>query len=126
MKKIISFGLVLGFLPSFVFASPADGTWVFSVLGLIGSVLAVVVPILITLAVIWFVWGVIQYMTAKEDDQKKAGKSKIINGLIGMFVIVSFWGIIYLARGVLGVGGGNIDQADIPCIPSDFVTCPAV
>lgn len=111
MKKIISLGIVIGVTPIFAFAASA-----FSILAVVNQILAVIIPILVTLAVIYFIWGVIQYMISKEEDQKKAARSKIMNGLIALFVIVAFWGIIRVITNTFGVGPEQLNPNAIPCI----------
>ena len=112
MKKIISFGIILGGLPSFAFAY-ADA---YSILSVIGNLLGYVIPVLITLAVVYFIWGVIQYTVSTDEEAKKGARSKIIQGLIGLFVMVSFWGILALVTNTFGVGPGV--TPDLPCIPN--------
>lgn len=54
-----------------------------------------ILPFLVTLAVVGFIWGVIQYFLNPDNEEKrKAGKSFIIWGLIALFVIVSVWGLV--------------------------------
>ena len=118
MKKIISFGVVLGSAPLFAFAADA-----FSVLTVINKILAFVIPILITLAVVYFIWGVIQFTVSTDEEAKKGARGKIINGLIGLFVIVAFWGIIRLVTNTFGVGSEQLNVDAIPCIPGPGVVC---
>jgi len=113
MKKVISLGVVLGLLPMFAFAADA-----FSILATTNQIMAIVIPILITLAVIYFIWGVIEYTVSGDEEKKKNARSKIISGLIGLFVIVAFWGIIRLITNTFGVGPEQLNQNAIPCIPN--------
>ncbi len=113
MKKIISFGLVLGSVPFFVSAADQIGFILEKLIGYLNYI----VPALITIAVVWFIWGVISYMTASDEEQKKLGRAKIINGLIGLFVIVAFWGIIAVVKNTFGIG--RVTGEDIvPCVPT--------
>lgn len=112
MKKIFSLGVVLG-LPMFAFAANA-----FSILNTLSSILAYIIPILITLAVVYFIWGVIQYTVSTDEEAKKGARSKIIQGLIGLFVIVAFWGIIRVITNTLNVGPTQIQENEIPCVPN--------
>jgi len=118
MKKIISFGVVLGSMPIMAFAADA-----FSVITVINKILATLIPVLITLAVVYFIWGVIQYTVSTDEEAKKGARGKIINGLIGLFVIVAFWGIIRLVTNTFGVGAEQINSSAIPCIPGPGVVC---
>ena len=116
MKKIISLGVVFGSMP--MLAVAADGVNAFSILGNIARLLGYAIPVLITLAVVYFIWGVIQFTLSSDEEAKKNARSKIINGLIGLFVIVAFWGILSLITNTFGVGPEQLRQEDIPCIPN--------
>lgn len=114
MKKIISLGLVFGSAPFFALA--AGGT-VDSILQQLVGYLNYIVPALITLAVVYFIWGVITFMTSSDEEAKKAGRTKIINGLIGLFVIVAFWGIIAVVKRTFDIGN-TTGQSITPCVPT--------
>lgn len=113
MKKIVSFGVILGALPMLTLAADA-----FSIVGTIANLLQFIIPVLITLAVVYFIWGVIQYTVSQDEEAKKKARGKIIAGLIGLFVIVAFWGIIALITNTFGVGPEQLDPNAIPCIPN--------
>ena len=120
MKKIISLSAVgLSVAPLFAFAAN-----IFSVLTTINQILATVVPILITLAVVYFIWGVIQYTISTDEEAKKGARKKIIQGLIGLFLIVSFWGIIKIVSSTFGADKTvQLQGGAIPCIPGPGVYC---
>jgi hypothetical protein len=119
MKKITKFAIAgLSSLPFIAFAADA-----FSVLTVVNKILATVIPVLITLAVVYFIWGVIQYTVSTDEEAKKGARSKIIQGLIGLFVIVAFWGIIRLVTNTFGVGSEQLNSSAIPCIPGPGVVC---
>ena len=53
------------------------------------------VILLIALAVVFFLYGILKYITAGDDEEKRTKmKNTIIYGIIGLFVMVSFWGIV--------------------------------
>lgn len=118
MKKIIALGAVIGSVPLFAFAANA-----FSILTTVNQILNTIIPILISLAVVYFIWGVIQYTVSSDEEAKKNARGKIINGLIGLFVIVAFWGIIRLITNTFGVGPEQLNSGVIPCIPGPGVVC---
>jgi uncharacterized membrane protein len=62
------------------------------------------VPIILSLAVIYFLWGVTNYVRAATEPQKREeGRQMIIYGLIAIFVMVSMWALlISLCRRSLG------------------------
>lgn len=73
--------------------------------------------ILIAVAIVVFFWGVITYVIAGADEEKRAtGRSLMIYGVIGIFVMVALWGLVYLLGSILGVtvGGGVGTLIQIP------------
>lgn len=67
-----------------------------------------IIPILFFIATIVFFWGVIIYITSGGDEEKrKEGRSFIIYGLIGLFVMVAVWGIVNVLVGFFFPGGAG-------------------
>ena len=114
MKKIISFGVVLGAVaPMLAFAVDGQSGTFGYIINLIGTWVGMIVPILIALAIAYFIWGVISFITSSDEEAKKKGRTKIINGLIGLFVIMAFWGVIALVKDTFGIQGGTNTGNDI-------------
>ena len=69
-----------------------------------------IVPLFMVIAVAVFLWGIVKYITAAGDEEKaKSARGYIIYGLIGVFVMVAFWGIIQVVASTFGVGiGGTV------------------
>lgn len=121
MKKIVSIGAVLTAFPVVALAASADA---FTILTTINRLVNIIVPILIAVAVVFFIIGVLQYIMGSAEEAKKSGRAKMVNGLIGLFVIIAFWGIIALITTTFGVGPTQITEEQIPCVPGPGVICP--
>ncbi len=107
MKKI--FLSLVSFMPVVTFAVGLEG-----ILDRIGDLLNKALPILISFAVVYFAWKVIQY-TIADGDKKDEAKWGIIYGVIGLFVIVAVWGLVMFVSESLGVDvGGTIDLPTLP------------
>lgn len=89
----------------------------------IGLLVNSVIPIVISIGVLYFIWGVIHYAIARDEEAKAEGRSAMINGLIALLVIVSIWGIVNFMKRFLGVDL-NDNTIAVPCIPSPGVDCP--
>ncbi|KKS57873.1 MAG: hypothetical protein UV23_C0021G0006 [Candidatus Nomurabacteria bacterium GW2011_GWF1_42_40] len=89
------------------FLASAQGFGLTDVVYRISTLFRAILPVLISLGVIYFVWGVVQYFIAGGEEAKKAGKDRIIYGIIGLTVIVSLWGIVYLVVATFGLGGSS-------------------
>jgi len=62
-----------------------------------------IIPLLFSLAFVMFMWGVIQFVINTSDTAKKEdGRKYMIWGIIGIFVMVSVWGIVKLLTGTFG------------------------
>ena len=72
----------------------------------INDLLSAILPILISIGVILFVWGVVQYVIAGGEEAKKKGKDRIIYGILGMVVILSLWGIVTMITGYFDTSAG--------------------
>lgn len=63
-----------------------------------------VIPILIGLGIIAFLFGILKFIFNAGDEGKRAdGKWVIIYSLIGIFVMVSVWGLVAALQNVFGI-----------------------
>lgn len=74
---------------------------------IVGCVLSNIIFILIGFSVILFLWGVLKYVAA-EGDERQAGKDFMIWGIVGLFVILSIWGLVAILQNTFHLGG-NFD-----------------
>lgn len=82
----------------------------------IGDILNIIVPILIALGVVYFIWGVITYVISSDEEAKQAGRDRIIFGIIGLAVIIGLWGLVKILTNTFGVNnaGQNITYPTTP------------
>src|SRR3989338_4129162 len=68
--------------------------------------ISMLVPVIIGLTLIIFLWGLARFIWAGGDEEKiKSGKSLMFWGIVGLFVMVSVWGIINILYGSFFSGG---------------------
>ncbi len=73
------------------------------------------IPVLIALALVVFFWGLVKYI---RSGKAAGAKDVMIAGLVGLFVMVSVWGIIRIAQNTLLGGTGSIQTpGGIPQVP---------
>jgi hypothetical protein len=116
MKKKLGMlsGFVLGFMPLLALAQTTGGGCdSFTNPGTIeyiicraGDILNILIPILIILGVVYFVWGVITYVISDDEEAKQKGKMRMIYGIIGLVVIVAMWGLVGIVTRTFGLQGG--------------------
>ncbi len=94
MKKILSFIICL--LPGFAFAEnavPQTANQIFT--GFSVGNLQGMIPVLILVGVVTFIAGILQFLNAGDDAEKRSSGRKImIYGIIVLFVMVSIWGFV--------------------------------
>jgi uncharacterized membrane protein len=92
-------------IPLFVAVAYAQGiTQVDSILeSIINNLIRPGITLLTALAVVYFVYGVFEFVknSASEDGVRTGGRH-IIWGIIGLFIMVSAWGIIGLICNTVG------------------------
>ena len=86
---------------------PAEGTEntkADSVLCRVLSTLSIVFALVLVLAVLYFVWGVVQYVTAGGDEEKSAaGKKTMMFGIIALVVIAAVAGIMSIITNYMDI-----------------------
>ena len=68
------------------------------------SIIKIIIPVLILGAVAYFIWGIIQFVIAGDAEEKSAGRTMMINGIIGFAVILGLWGLVNILLSTFGVG----------------------
>lgn len=76
------------------------------VINSMSAVFSAIIPILMGLATIAFLWGVIGYIFAGDDEEKrKTFKAYIYWSIIGLFAMVAVWGLVRVLVLTFGLGG---------------------
>lgn len=68
----------------------------------IGHILNLIIPVLIALGVVYFIWGIVQYVINSGEEAKAKGKTHMIYGIIGLVVIVGMWGLVGIVMNTFG------------------------
>lgn len=120
-KKLISLGVVALGMPFLAFAQQSQGCdsiqpgTIQSIICKIGNILDTLIPILVVLGVVYFVWGVVQYVISSEEEAKQKGKMRMIYGIIGLVVIVAMWGLVGIVTRTFDLNGSA--NVSIPTVP---------
>ena len=86
----------------------------------VNTLVNALIPIVMALALLLFIWGVIQYfiLGSEDEDKREAGRSYMLYAIIGLVAIVAVWGIVNLVVQILGVGYGTApSQPGVPRAP---------
>lgn len=125
-KLIVLSGFVLSLAPVVALAASTSGgvscysgvqvTDITTLLCKISQLLNSVIPVLIALGVVYFVWGVVSYVISGDEEAKKKGRSRIIYGIIGLAVIISMWGLVGILTRTFGLENSNSGVINLPTI----------
>ncbi len=112
MKKIAGISAVL-LTPVITFAQGADA---FSILRIVDLFIKKLIPVLITAALAFFIYGVVRYVIATEPDAKEDYKKIIVRGIIGLFIILSVWGLVGVIQRTFGIGNTDVTRENLPTV----------
>ena len=94
--------VTLFFTPLIIYAQ--NFTYIYTFLDSVATVLFLLLPVLVGLALVMFVWGLVVFIAQSGNDQaREVGKQRMIWGLVALFIIVSVWGIVLLLQELFGV-----------------------
>ena len=107
IKKLIPFGLLA--LP---FAAGAVES-INDLFNVTEDIINKLAPLLIAIAVIILLIGIINYIRAGDDEEKRTkGKNEMLYGIIGLFVMVSIWGLVAILSGTFNLSTDIPDTVD--------------
>ncbi len=130
MKKLL---IVLGamILPATTFAAGVyhGSSGLYGFISWINGLFYPIYLLIISISVITIVFYVFKYAVAGGEDDKSKAKTHIIWGVIGLFVMVSIWGLVSILRHTFDLGNGStpFSQDAFPSSPqqsSDQVMFP--
>jgi hypothetical protein len=95
----------------FVFPLVASAQNAQSILNTFASLVNQLIPLALAVALLVFFWGLIQYIwksPSSEGHQK--GVQTMVAGIVGLFFMVSVWGIVSILNRTFGVSSGGSQQ----------------
>lgn len=78
------------------------------ILGIVGQLVGTATPIVVALALVYFFWGLGNFILgSSESEKRKEAIAIMIYGIIALFVMVSIWGIVNVLQTTFNVQGGS-------------------
>ncbi len=108
-KTLFKFGAIAALVaPSIAGAQSIGG--ILGLLAQLNDLINRLIPFVIALTVLWFLWGIFRLILAGGDSEaRKEATGYIVWGVIALFVMVSVWGLVnILVRSV------NLDNTAPP------------
>ena len=86
---------LMAVLPTIVSAQSGGVAYDFaSLVGLFISMIKTVVPLIVGLTLLYFIWGIFQLVRSNSEDARKEAVGLITYGIVALFVMVSVWGLV--------------------------------
>lgn len=92
-----------------------------SILFKIKVLLNSIIPILIGIGLVYFIWGVVRYVIADGEEAKDKGKDTMLYGVIGFAVIAGIWGLVNIVVETFNLDTAAPDLA--PLVVGGEATC---
>ena len=80
----------------------------------IGRFISTLLPIVVALALLYFFWGLAQFILngSGDDKARTEGKNRMIWGVVALFVMVSVWGLVGFIQNTFGIS--NTQSVNVP------------
>ena len=105
-KQLLQIGGCAGGLFLLPLITLAQTTF-FTILGAILVAINRLVPLVMTLAIFVFLWGLAKYIFQTDTvEGKESARNIMVWGIIAIFVMVSLWGLVNLLEVLTGVNTG--------------------
>ena len=90
----------------------ASAAGILDTIVVVNRIVRAIVPLLISVALIVFIWGLIKYLTKVGDDKSRAEAVQLMLwGIVAIFVMSSVWGLVALLQNTFSV------QRNEPFVP---------
>ncbi len=74
------------------------------------SIINPLIYFLFALAVVYFLWGSMEFMLNQDNEEKKTeGRSHMLWGVMGIAIMMSVWAILGVVLSTLGINKSEID-----------------
>ncbi|MBY0376445.1 pilin [Patescibacteria group bacterium] len=123
-KLVLLSGAVMGFAP-LALAQVTGGnptqctggsiTTIQALICKFNEILGAILPFLIALGVVYFVFGVITFVISSDEEAKTTGRNRMIYGIIGLVVIIGMWGLVRIVTNTFGLN--NTTNINYPTVP---------
>jgi hypothetical protein len=119
MKKILATAVVWT-LPLLALAQTNDTVDTGNINAAIQNLIKTVnllVPLMLGVAVIVFIYGVIKYILAEKDLDRKKAVDRIVWSVVGIASILAVWGLARLLISIFGLKPTDLTPDLVPSVP---------
>jgi len=113
MKKLIALSIAAAPSLAFAQAQIVDSTTLVQKFTSLGNTF---IQVLIAFAVIWIIFNVIRFIVKADSDDRKTYQNAILWGIVGLFVILSLWGLVRILTNTFKTENVGPRPGEIPSI----------
>lgn len=124
MKKYLGIVVLAAGTPFFALAQESvDFDYVDSLIRSAEVVIEMLLPVVATLALLFFFWGIAVFiLNAGDPEARSRGIHHMVSGIVALFVLVAVWGLVGLLASIFNVetggsavvpGVGDVDDAEV-------------
>ncbi len=82
----------------------------------ITNTINLIIPLMLAVAVIVFIYGVIRYILAEGEIDRNKAVGRIVWSVVAIAAILAVWGLARLLIEVLGLDSGGLQTNEIPVV----------
>ncbi len=97
--------ILITFAPSLALAQPVNNFE--GLVAKIYGMLASIVPLIVALTLVVFLWGIFQLVRSNSEDTRADAIKVITFGVVALFVMVSVWGLVAILNNTF-FGGSQL------------------
>ncbi len=121
MKKLLARGAVsaLVLAPALTFAQNFGTNGFFGLLDAANTLINRLIPFIIALTVLVFLWGVFKFVIANDAEKRKEARGYMVWGIVSLFIMVSVWGLVNILVRTFSL---NTNAPALPQVPTTYTS----
>jgi uncharacterized membrane protein YidH (DUF202 family) len=121
MKKLLCRGwvAVVAFAPALAFAQNFGTNGFFGLLDAANTLINRLIPFIIALTVLVFLWGVFKFVISNDAEARKEARSYMVWGIVSLFIMVSVWGLVNILVRTFSL---NTNAPALPQVPTTYTS----
>lgn len=121
MKKLSTRvgAIALAFAPALVFAQNFGTNGFFGLLDAANTLINRLIPFIIALTVLVFLWGVFKFVIANDAEKRKEARGYMVWGIVSLFIMVSVWGLVNILVRTFSL---NTNAPALPQVPTTYTS----
>lgn len=119
MKKLTARvgAIALAAAPALVFAQNFGTNGFFGLLDAANTLINRLVPFIIALTVLVFLWGVFKFVISNNAESRAEARGYMIWGIVSLFIMVSVWGLVNILVRTFSL---NTNAPALPQVPTTY------